>query len=83
LAGIKKHLTPHGLRGTFVDLNRLAGVAGLVTKSLTGHTTDRMLEHYSTPALAEQRQAVGNVVNLLKSGHPTGHPVDLKKTTAT
>jgi hypothetical protein len=40
-----------------------------------------MLEHYSTPALAEQRQAVGNVVDLLKakSGYPSGDPTNLKK----
>jgi integrase len=85
LAGIKKHITPHSLRRSFVDLNRLAGVTGLVTKSLTGHATDRMLEHYSTPQLAEQRHAVGTVVDLLKakSGYPGGDPTNLKKRAAT
>ena len=82
LAGIKKGLTPHGLRRTFVDLNRLAGVTGLVTKSLTGHATDRMLEHYSTAALAEQRHAVGTVIDLVKSGYAGGYKLDSMKKTA-
>ncbi len=64
-AGIEGRFTPHGLRRTFNDLARRAGVDAVVTKSLTGHVTERMREHYSTVGLEEKRQAVAGVVSLI------------------
>jgi hypothetical protein len=62
-----------------VDLSRRASVHAIVAKSFAGHATDRMLEHYSTAALAEQRHAVGTV----KSGYAGGYKLDSKKKPAT
>jgi integrase len=65
-AGITGRFTPHGLRRTFNDLARRAGVDAVVTKSLTGHVTERMREHYSTVGLDEKRAAIAGVVRLIK-----------------
>jgi hypothetical protein len=71
LIGLKKSFTPRGMRRTFNDLMRLARVEAVVTKSISGHVTDRMREHYSTVTPEEQRRSIRNVVNLFgdrKSG---------------
>ena len=65
-AGITRRFTPHGLRRTFNDLARRAGVEAVVTKSLTVHVTERMRAHYSTVGLDEKRAAVADVVRLIK-----------------
>jgi hypothetical protein len=46
------------MRRTFNDLARAANVEALVTKSISGHKTDRMVEHYSTVSGAEQRASL-------------------------
>jgi len=66
MAGIEGRFTPHGLRRTFNDLARRAGVDAVITKSLTGHVTDRMREHYSTVRLDEKRKAIGGIVRLIQ-----------------
>ena len=48
LVGLPLRFTPHGMRRTFNDLARAARVESLVTRSISGHLTDRMREHYST-----------------------------------
>jgi integrase len=57
-AGIADRFTVHGLRRTFNDVTRRAKVDPLVIKSLTGHVTEDMREHYSTVDLSEKRQAI-------------------------
>lgn len=57
-AGIKKHLTPRFMRRTYQDLCRAAGVSGLVQKSMSGHATETMVEHYSTVAATEGHEAL-------------------------
>jgi len=79
LVGLKKNFTPRGMRRTFNDLMRLTKVEAIVTKSISGHQTDRMREHYSTVTPDEQRASIGNVVQLFgrKSGEGSGeghHP---------
>jgi hypothetical protein len=71
LIGLKKNFTPRGMRRTFNDLARLANVETIVTKSISGHLTDQMHQHYSTVTPDEQRRSIGNVVQLFgtkKSG---------------
>ena len=51
LISLNKKFTPRGMRRTFNDLARVANVEALVTKSISGHLTDRMREHYSTVQL--------------------------------
>jgi integrase len=62
---ITERCTVHGLRRTFNDLSRRAGVDAIVTRSLTGHVTEKMREHYSTIGLDEKRAAVVNVHRLV------------------
>jgi len=65
-AGINRRFTVHGLRRTLNDLARRAGVDAITTRSLTGHVTERMQEHYSTVQFDEQKLAVSNVVGLVQ-----------------
>jgi hypothetical protein len=48
LIGLNKRISPRGMRRTFNDVARAAKVESLVTKSISGHLTDRMKDHYST-----------------------------------
>jgi len=64
LAKITKRVTPHGLRRTFNNLARQ--VAGdIVTRSITGHVTGAMTEHYSHVAIDEKLRAANNIVRLV------------------
>lgn len=70
--GLRQHFSPRGMRRTFQDLMREAGVHDLVARSISGHTTPAMQAHYSTVAVNEQRQAGARVVALLRP--PTQAP---------
>jgi hypothetical protein len=59
-----KQLTQRALRRTFNDLARAAQVSDLVTRSISGHLTERMQQHYSTVNAAEQRDALAKVIRL-------------------
>jgi integrase len=65
---IEERFTVHGLRRTFNDLTRRAGVDGVVIKSLTGHVTEKMRTHYSTVGLDEKLAAVSSVHRLVPLG---------------
>jgi len=58
----------HGLRRTFNDLTRRAGVDPVVIKSLTGHVTEKMRTHYSTVGLDEKLVAVSSVHRIVRVG---------------
>lgn len=73
--GIKKRFTPKGMRRTHTDLARIAGVPKDVRKSISGHETDQMVEHYSTIHAAEQRAAVGGVVDLMEKRRKKAPPL--------
>ncbi|MBL8605227.1 MAG: site-specific integrase [Myxococcales bacterium] len=62
--GLRKKLTPRAMRRTFQDLTRLADVRDLVTRSISGHATSEMQEHYSTPLQTEQRDSLTRVLSL-------------------
>ena len=64
----KEKFTPRGLRRTFNDLARVANVEALVTRSISGHLTEQMREHYSTVSPSEQRESIGRVLRLVHSG---------------
>jgi integrase len=68
LIGLKKKFTPRGMRRTFNDLSRLAKVEALVTRSISGHLTEQMREHYSTVSSVEQRESIGRVLRLVRGG---------------
>jgi len=62
--GLGYAFTQRGMRRTFNDLARNANVGLSVVKSISGHKTDRMVEHYSTISGAEQRASISKVVSL-------------------
>lgn len=64
LIGLKKKFTPKGLRRTFNDAARIADLEAVVTKSISGHRTERMREHYSSVSGDEQRNGITKVLQL-------------------
>ena len=65
-AGISALFTVQGLRRTFNDLTRRAQVDPIAIRSITGHVTEDMREHYSTVNLDEKRRAVAAVVQRIR-----------------
>lgn len=59
------HFTQRGMRRTFNDLMRAAEVEAIVTRSISGHLTERMQDHYSTVSGAEQRASIAKVIALM------------------
>lgn len=59
-----KKFTQRGLRRTFNDLARAAQVIDLVTRSISGHSTERMQHHYSTVNAEEQRAGIARVIDI-------------------
>lgn len=78
--GLGKSFTQRGLRRTFNDLCRAAAIENVVTRSISGHATERMQHHYSTVNAAEQRASIARVIDLMAvrderavtGGAPTG-----------
>jgi integrase len=75
--GLKYRLTPRGMRRTFNDVARAAGIHDVVTRSISGHQTESMQVHYSTAADAEKRDALSRVHAVTtgqapNSDHPQG-----------
>jgi len=72
--GIRKRVTPHGFRRTLNNL--LRQVAGeIVTRSVTGHVTQAMTEHYSHVGREEKLAAAASIAKLvpgLSSGGSSG-----------
>jgi integrase len=66
LTGVRKRFTPRGMRRTFNDLARLANVEAVITKSISGHKTERMREHYSSVQPSEQRESIDRLLRLVK-----------------
>jgi integrase len=61
---LTKRITPRGMRRTQQDIFRAGNVHDVVTRSVSGHATASMQQHYSTAQLEEQRQAIASVVAL-------------------
>lgn len=76
-AGLEKRFTPRGMRRTFNDLARRAKLENIVIKSVSGHLTDRMKQHYSTVGDEEQREGIGLVLSRVKA-----EGVEIVKSTA-
>jgi integrase len=62
--GLKKKISPRGMRRTFQDLAREAGVHDLVLRSISGHSSMQMQSHYSTVGAGEQRTGTGKLLTL-------------------
>ena len=63
---LKKKVTPRAMRRTFQDLARAAEVRDIVTRSISGHSTEAMQRHYSTVSGKEQKEGLAKVVELAK-----------------
>ena len=59
-----KHITPRAMRRTFQDLAREAAIEAIVTRSISGHATAEMQDHYSTVKGEEQRAGLAKVISL-------------------
>lgn len=57
-------VTPRCMRRTFQDLARAAEIADVTARAISGHQTPKMQQHYSTVADAEQRAAMGKLIDL-------------------
>lgn len=66
-------LTPRGMRRTFNDATREAGIHDVVTRSISGHQTEEMQIHYSTARQEEIRAALTKVHGLM-AGKTEGDP---------
>jgi integrase len=67
-AGVRL-ITPHGFRHTMNNAaKKVAG--GDIVRSITGHVTSEMTEHYSWVNADEKRETVGNVIRLFGVGDP-------------
>ena len=66
-AGITDRMTVHGFRRTFNNLLRQVASDAVVVRSMTGHATPEMTEHYSHVASAEKHKALTNLVHLVRS----------------
>lgn len=69
------HLTVHGLRRTMNNLLRQV-THGEVVRSVTGHVTERMTEHYSHVGVEEKSSAVAKVISLVRRP-PTAGPTQV------
>jgi integrase len=64
-AKITRRFTSHGFRRTKTDLLRRAAVDPVTAKAITGHSTDRMRDHYSTVRREDLQQASDGVYDLM------------------
>ncbi len=69
--GLGKAFTQRGMRRTFQDLARAADMAAIVTRSISGHATERMQDHYSTVNAGEQRASIAKVISLFAQATET------------
>ena len=60
-----KAITQRALRRTFNDLARAAETKDIVTRSISGHLTERMQQHDSTVSGDEQRDGIARVIQLV------------------
>jgi integrase len=63
--GVGWKVRPHDLRRTAVNLMRQANVGDIVQRSLVGHSSSEMTEHYSSVSIGEKREAHDKVLSML------------------
>ncbi len=73
--GLKFNFTPRGMRRTYQDLARAAGIHDAVTRAISGHQTQEMQMLYSTARGAEVRTALSKVARIATGG---GTVIDIR-----
>ncbi len=76
LVNIKHRLTAHGLRRTLNTL-ALQVASSETTRKILGHTTTAMTAHYNAPAMAEKREVLGRVIQLVRPDPVPDSPRDV------
>jgi hypothetical protein len=66
---LKHRFTPRGMRRTYQDLARAAGIHDAVTRAISGHATPAMQLHYSTARGDEVRAALAQVAGIATGGN--------------
>jgi hypothetical protein len=76
--GLPFELTVHGMRRTFNSFSLAADTNNLVTRSISGHLTEKMQEEYTTVWAPKQQQAIASVIELMGAPAPISEaaPVD-------
>lgn len=60
--------TPRGMRRTYQDLARAAGIHDAVTHAILCHATPAMQLHYSTASVDEVKHALAKVARIATNG---------------
>jgi integrase len=63
--GLGWNVRAHDLRRTAVNLLRQANVGDIIQRSLVGHSSVEMTEHYSSVTIGEKREAHSKVLSML------------------
>src|SRR5262249_35147697 len=66
--GLKFNFTPRGMRRTYQDLARAAGIHDAVTRAISGHATSATQLHYSTARGDEVKDALARVARIATEG---------------
>jgi integrase len=66
--GLKFNFTPRGMRRTYQDLCRAAGIHDAVTRVISGHATPAMQLHYSTARNHEVKEALAKLAWIATEG---------------
>jgi hypothetical protein len=66
--GLKFNFTPRGMRRTYQDLARAAGIHDAVTRAISGHATPAMQLRYSTARGGEVKEALAKVAQIATAG---------------
>lgn len=59
---LKYEITPRSMRRTYQDLSRAAGNPDILTRAVSGHTTEAMQRRYSTVGAEEMRGGLARVI---------------------
>lgn len=62
------NFTPRGMRRTYQDLARAAGIHDVVTRAISGHATPEMQQRYSTARGDEVKHALSKVAKIATLG---------------
>lgn len=59
------NLSVHGMRRTYDDMALATGTNDLVTRSISGHLTEKMQEEYTSVWAPLQQRAIGSIMDLM------------------
>jgi len=72
--GIFRRFTAKGMRRTFNDVTRQAGIRDIVIRAISGHSGPTIQARYASVGVEERRQAVATVIDLAGRRPPKVEP---------